>query len=372
MPFMPVPDANLLSQLQWWLKLPPTNLIERSDHLRFRHALYLMVHQTATVLFGMNGLDEGPVFPSCLSDARVRLDALPVGPVGSGTRLEQVVTTGANMQAWEYASELMYEVVSLADVSITPAPALRHRSPDSLRTMAEEVAYQYNGLRDIDAIALSGSLAREMADQGSDVDLSIFCQSPPPEIARRQMLECMGRVQDLLIEPACDTFRIDGTLIHVRFWDSGEVGNMLDAMPSMPENLFLAEDLQLCVPLHDRHHRLSGWQSGLRFFPGALIKSIIQPALERRETFNRLWREAGDRRDLIHRYCLACQAVNDWLIALFARNHRFLSTPRWIHRELPSLPFLPDQSEKCLHALVAPISQEDNRWSLLGSMWRQI
>ncbi|MEE2709890.1 MAG: nucleotidyltransferase domain-containing protein [Gemmatimonadota bacterium] len=369
---MPVPDLNLLSQLQWWLKLPPTNLIERSDHLRFRHALYLMVHQTATVLFGMNGLEEVPSFPSCLSNARVRLDALPVGPIGSGTRLEQVIITEDNTNAWVHASDLIREVVSLADASITPAPALRFRSPHMIRTMAEEVAYQYNGLPGIDAIALSGSLARDMADQGSDVDLSIFCQSPPSESTRWQMLECMGCAKDLFIEPACDTFRIDGTLIHVRFWRSSEVVDMLDALPSMPENLFLAEDLQLCVPLHDRHHRLSGWQSGLRVFPGALITSIIQPALERLDTFNRLWYEAGERRDLIHRYCLACQAVNDWLIALFARNHRFLSTPRWMHRELPCFSFLPDQCEKYLRELVAPISHEDNRWALLGALWESV
>ena len=75
------------TQLRWWLRLPPTNLIDRGDHVRFRYALYLMIHQVATVLYGINGLPEIMYYPSRLAGARSRLNGLPSAPARAGDDL---------------------------------------------------------------------------------------------------------------------------------------------------------------------------------------------------------------------------------------------------------------------------------------------
>ena len=80
------------NQLGWWLRLPPTNLIDRGDHVRFRHALYLMIHQTATVLYGMNGLPETMYYPSRLEGARNRLNGLSRAPENAGVALWTLAT----------------------------------------------------------------------------------------------------------------------------------------------------------------------------------------------------------------------------------------------------------------------------------------
>ena len=105
------------NQLGWWLRLPPTNLIDRGDHLRFRYALYLMIHQVATVLYGLNGLPDAMYYPSRLEGARNRLNGLSRAPENAGDALWTLATERDPEKAWAAASLLMRETLALLSES---------------------------------------------------------------------------------------------------------------------------------------------------------------------------------------------------------------------------------------------------------------
>ena len=82
--------VEAVTQLHWWLALPPRNLIDRGDHVRFRYALYLIIHQIVTVLYSLNGHKGVMYFPSRIKGVRNILDNLPNTPEQVGVRLQSL------------------------------------------------------------------------------------------------------------------------------------------------------------------------------------------------------------------------------------------------------------------------------------------
>jgi hypothetical protein len=63
------------------------------------------------------------------------------------------------------------------------------------------------------------------------------------------------------------------------------------------------------------------------------------------------------------------------LVALYIRNGRFLSTPRWTHRDMADLSFTPDDLDNRLVDLVDAIEEagEANmRFGLLEALWEEL
>lgn len=369
-------DEDALNQLRWWLVLPPVNLIARGDVIRFRHALYLIVHQVAAVLFGLNGQPGRMTYPSSLSGCRARLDALPVRPDGCGLRLEQMVTTGRMEDAWAVAARLIGDVIALVNSPSIPTPrSSPSLSPDELAVLAQQAAQRYHRLPGVDGIALSGSLARGYADGMSDVDLSVYCRAVPSHDARRTVADGLPGVRDILIEHACDTAWVEGTLVHVRYWQTYNVERMLTAFPTASPDAFLAEDLQVCIPLYDVSGRLRDWKARVQAFSSHLKASLLAPPQRRRPAFARAWTAALAAHDVLHLHCLANQAANDWLIALFAVNDRFLTTPRWCRDEMRRFAVIPAESEARLREVVGSITdwgEAGNRWRTLSQLWEEV
>ncbi|MBI4552021.1 MAG: nucleotidyltransferase domain-containing protein [Candidatus Latescibacteria bacterium] len=392
-------DEDALNQLHWWLTLPPVNLIARGDVIRFRHALYLIVHQVTAVLFGLNGQPVRMTYPSTLSDGRSRLDALPIRPDQCGLRLEQMVTAGRMEDAWAVAARLIGDVSALTIphplslprgerkgsspwVTVSPLPAVGEGpgvraslSPDKLVVLAQQAAQWYHRLPGLDGIALTGSLARGYADAMSDVDLSVYCRAIPAHDARRAVAAGLPGVRGILIEHACDTAWVEGTLVHVRYWQTYNVERMVAAFPAPPSDAFLAEDLQVCVPLYDVSGRLQAWKARVQAFAPHLKAELLAPTQRRRPAFARAWSAALAAHDVLHLHCLANQAANDWLIALFAMNDRFLTTPRWCRDEMRRFAIIPAESEARLLEVVEPITdwgEAGNRWRGLHQLWEEV
>ena len=365
-------DQELLSQLRWWLTLPPTNLIDRGDDIRFRHALYLIVHQTSAAILALHDRPQTLTFPSTLQDVTIGLDGL-LNPVACGQRLLEMIGLADDRKAWSTAAGLIRAVLDLADSSghefIKPIEHIP-KSPDLLHTLAVEVADRYRTMDGIEAIALSGSLGRGLADKGSDVDLSVFCRAVPRQNDRSTLIKHIVQSCAVKIEPACDTFWMDGSLIHIRYWISDEVTQVLMGPDTPPGNPFLAEDLQCCTPIVDDNNHLAEQQLTVRYFSPALIEAIIGASHGRLSNFRMLWNDAQGRDDRLHLYCLANQAVNDWLIALFALNHRYLSTPKWIATQLGAFPLVPERCLTRVTEIMGPLtSNDDPRWEILEGLW---
>lgn len=373
------------NQLRWWLRLPPTNLIDRGDHVRFRHAIYLIIHQTATVLYGMNGLPETMYYPSRLEGARDRLNGLSRAPENAGDALWTLATERVPEKAWATASLLMRDTLVLlnesggdhgsldGEIEVGSFKPDQSRDPDELYALAAEIAERIRFLEGASAGALGGSLGRGYADRQSDIDLLVFGPGIPREADRRRLISAWPDIQHgPLIEPACDSVVFDGAMVHIRYWTLQTVEDMLAAFPRPPGQRMLAEELQCCRPLVDPDGRLGEWKAALDVLPAELVKAVIGEAQKRLPLFRNQWQKAQGANDRIHLYCLANQAVNDLLIALYIRNGRFLSSPRWTHKDIGVFDIVPADLLTCLSRLVEGIIDGEDmvaRWTVLEGLW---
>ena len=379
------------NQLRWWLRLPPTNLIDRGDHVRFRYALYLMIHQVATVLYGINGLPETMYYPSRLEGARNRLNGLSRAPKNAGDALWTLATERVLEKAWAAASRLMRDTLALLhesggdhgtldqDIEEGSFKPDQSRDPGELYALAAEIAERIRLLEGANAVALGGSLGRGYADRQSDIDLIVFGPGIPQEADRRRLIAAWSDIRrGPLIEPACDSVVLDGTMVHIRYWTRQTVEDMLVAFPGpprSPEQRILAEELQNCHPLVDPDGRLKEWKEVLERLPEELVKAVIREVWDRRPRFRDQWQKAQDSDDWIHLYCLANQAVNDLLIALYIRTGRFLSTPRWVHLDTHAFEVGQPELGRRLSALVHAIVDRDEavaRWQALEDLWDEL
>ena len=386
--------AEAATQLRWWLRLPPTNLIDRGDHVRFRHALYLMIHQVATVLYGINGLPEVMYYPSRLEGARDRLNGLSRAPEYAGDALWTLATARDPEQAWTAAAGLMRDTLLLLNDApeATDYPGVvtgadreieegafkpdQSRDPGELYALAAEIAERIRLLAGVNAVALGGSLGRGYADRQSDIDLLVFGPGIPAEADRERLISAWPDVRHgPLIEPACDSVLLDGAMVHIRYWTRQTVEAMLAAFPRPSAQRILAEELQHGHVLIDPDGRLGEWRKVLEQLPPGVVTAIFEEAQGRLPLFRKQWRIALDSDDRIHLYCLANQAVNDFLIALYIRNGRFLSTPRWTHVDIPAFDVVPPDLATRLFPLVDGFDElEDTaaRWRALEILWGEL
>ena len=381
------PATEAATQLGWWLRLPPTNLIDRGDHVRFRYALYLMIHQVATVLYGMNGLPETMYYPSRLEGARDRLNGLSRAPENAGDALWALATERVPEKAWAAASRLMRDTLALLNESGRQNNALdleiekgsfkpdQSRDPDDLYQFAAEIAERIRLLQGTSTVALGGSLGRGFADRQSDIDLLVFGPGIPRESDRRRLISAWPDARHgPMIEPACDSVVLDGAMVHIRYWTTQTVEDMLAAFPRPPDQRILAEELQNCQVMIDPDGRLSEWKKVVERLPDMLVRAVIGEARDRLPLFQRQWQKAQNSDDRIHLYCLANQAANDFLIALYIRNGRFLSTPRWTHKETQIFDLLPADLVTSLPRLVDWILDRESisaRWTMLEDLWKR-
>ena len=386
--------SEAAAQLRWWLRLPPTNLIDRGDHVRFRYALYLMIHQVATVLYGMNGLPEVMYYPSRLVSARTRLDGLARAPECAGSVLWTLATEREPEKAWAAAAGIIRDSLALLGESADDFGSLdreveegsfkpdQSRNPGELYALAAEIAERLRLLEGASAVALGGSLGRGYADRQSDIDLLVFGPGIPREDDRQRLISAWPDLRpwsDIrhgsLIEPACDSAMLDGAMVHVRYWTILAVEDMLAAFPKPPEQRILAEELQNCHALIDPDGRLNEWKSVLKRFPPELVTAICEEAGGRLPAFRVQWQTAQHSDDRIHLYCLANQAVNDFLIALYIRNGRFLSTPRWVHLDSRTFDVGTLELDFRLASLTDGIDERKDtaaRWRALEVLWGEL
>jgi|GEM_PF-2530778 len=365
------------SQLGWWLRLPPVNLIDRGDVLRFRYALYLIAGQVCAALYGLNGRSLELSYPSSLQDTRTTLDRLSVAPPCSGERLTATIAATDAREAWGIAAALIADTLTLSVHTSQTEQAsspMAHAGSDRLRKDAETFVSLLSSLSGVEAVALSGSLARGLADRSSDVDIAVFCRELPPPADRRTALHRMSGVRRLLTEPACDTLWSDAILVHIRYWRAGDVDRLVAPIRTLPD-LFLAEALQECRSLFDPQNRLTEWKTLLRQSLPKLSDSVAQQTKDRRTVFSLLWEKAVNRNDHVHLYCLANQIVNDFLMTLYVFHDRFMTTPKWVYKDIPQMATAPPQTLSRLEAIAGPIrdvSSAAARKNDMDALWAEL
>ena len=340
------------------------------------------------MLYGVNGLPETMYYPSRLEGARNRLNGLSRAPSRAGDALWTLATERVPEKAWAAASRLMRNTLALLNESGRDQGALdlefedgsfkpdQSREPRGLYALAAEIAERVRLLAGVSTVALGGSLGRGYADRQSDIDLLVFGSDIPLEADRHRQISAWPDIRHgPMIEPACDSVVLDGTMVHIRYWTRQTVEDMLAAFPHPPEQRILAEELQCCHVLIDPDGRLSEWKQVVECLSDVLVRVVISKVQDRLPLFRNQWQKAQATDDRIHLYCLANQAVNDFLIALYIRNGRILSTPRWIHKDTPTFDVGPPDLVERLSPLVDGIDDREDtttRWRALKVLWGEL
>ena len=151
---------------------------------------------------------------------------------------------------------------------------------DRLRGLARRVAQAHVGLEEPVVLSLvSGSTVEDIADAGSDVDMSVIFETLPAEAALRAACAAAGALpwfwqQGSLAEGSLVVaFRLDGVEVQIGYSDLATLHRELDQVlvdhdPDTPQHK-LAEGLLKAEPLIGEAH-LRALQERIAAFPPAL------------------------------------------------------------------------------------------------------
>jgi len=204
------------------------------------------------------------------------------------------------------------------------------------------------------AIALTGSVARGVADDASDIELNCWVEDLPSADARASWLRAAGASDVLLDADAIAdgslwaTCQVAGTWIEIGWQTVAAQDALLRAIcagqVTNRGRLVIASILTQAVALRDSD-LIVRWQRALADYPNALQARLIGEAIEV-WTFPHL---LAARWALVQRedqFALAQRlvgGVQDALRILYAINRRWEPYEKWAAMTIETLPIKPDQ-----------------------------
>lgn len=216
-------------------------------------------------------------------------------------------------------------------------------------------------------IALTGSAARGLADEDSDIELNFWAKEIPSVLERQQWLEQIGATNITLdSEPIADgsiwtTCQFNNTWIEVG-WQT-EIAQekllqaILQAEVTDTGRLIVAGLINQAIILRS-NGLLSDWQNKLEYYPEALQTKLILEAIE-------LWQfphivavrwalvRRGQNFALMQRLT---QDINNLLRVLFAINKQWEMDNKWLDYTLLKLPIKPPKTIDCINAIFSSLS----------------
>jgi hypothetical protein len=210
-------------------------------------------------------------------------------------------------------------------------------------------------------IAITGSVARGIADQGSDIELNLWADSLPPREAREDWLRAAGATEIFADMGSSDgsvwiTCQFQGFWIEAG-WQALAAqeqllrgiltGQVLDSA-----RFVMADTIAHAVPLRS-NGALSTWQQQLAHYPEDLREQVIASntavwgmphAVNGRWTLCR----RGDEPALTQR--LVWDFANIWSL-LFALNHRWEPDRKWVRWTVAELAITPERLAERIDAV---------------------
>jgi hypothetical protein len=230
----------------------------------------------------------------------------------------------------------------------TPSEAARWR-----RTAVQPLIEVYACEPDVDAVMLSGSVARGNADRWSDAELGVFWSRPPTADDRRRLART-GGAQDAHIFPLyepeavwCDDLYLGGPsgvglLVEVVHAETVATEKALAAVfddhDPNPAGLNRAQGVVDGIAFHG-HEVLAGWKRRAAVYPRELAVAVV----ERAGVIDHFWRwdMYAERRNpamLALHFATVCEQVVMMLLAL---NRRYGPHPKWLDTIAASLDLAP-------------------------------
>ncbi len=224
--------------------------------------------------------------------------------------------------------------------------------------IAESMAPEYAANDGVGAVLLAGSVARGLADGGSDIEIDVYWHHPPDEAERRAVVDGAGWewVYDEVDEHEwADGVRVGGVKVDVSQFVTATIDGYLDALQSgdtEPELQVRATALLDGRALAGED-LIAAWRGRLTPYADALALAMLDRALPPRPVERLEMLVGRDDPVLLTRDVL--EGVHDLLDALFAVNRRYVPHPfhKWLHFECEQLTVAPRELESRLRRVLA-------------------
>ena len=230
----------------------------------------------------------------------------------------------------------------VGDVTLNAASAWR-------RSLAESVAPAYAALPDVRAVLLAGSVARGWADRFSDVEMTVFWDSPPSDDARMAAAAQVGTLVNLY---PCDDENAEWSddvyvagvefQISHRLVDATEqwLADVVESYDTALVKQDLIAIIQYALPLHG-DDLVTQWRATVADYPDALAEAMVREHLGFRSRWARQKMLYRDDRLLL--YDDFVQAEKAILLSLMGLNRVYLPHLgfRWLDRLAASLTLAP-------------------------------
>lgn len=226
---------------------------------------------------------------------------------------------------------------------------IMNEASQRLLALARQVVPVYSQNSKVQAITVTGEVARGWGDQHSNLEINLFWQEAPSEAERRALLETLGE-QEVILHPSkgggwAETGYAEGIKIELsQFLVETTVCNLADVLdhhdPDIHKQSLIAA-IQHCLPLYGAS-LVKTWQARVAAYPAELARAVVQQNIQ----FNGRWssRESLVERDeLLLLYDLYCQVERQLLTILFGLNRLYSPHPdgKWLEQLIREMAILP-------------------------------
>jgi hypothetical protein len=210
---------------------------------------------------------------------------------------------------------------------------------------AEQLAKQLVAFEGIKAIVIAGSVARDYADEYSDLEIPVFWETLPDDTTRHAIVSALhgeflykydgpAREDQLLVEG----LQVDLWHIAVEHQEA-ILEAVLRGQQSDLGSLNALDTIRFCIPLYG-HELVQSWKRRAQEYPDELAERIIQEHLASFSTAE-LFIQA-QRNNPTAFYAQLSFLQQEIFLVLLALNRRYFPTFKWLYRALESMPVKPE------------------------------
>jgi hypothetical protein len=201
---------------------------------------------------------------------------------------------------------------------------------------------------EIKAIVIAGSVARDYADEYSDIEIPIFWDPLPSDATRNKIVSALNAEFLYTYDgPAHeDQLLIDG--VQVDLWDvsTAHQEEILDAVLHKHRfdlgTLNALDTIRSCIPLYG-HEIVRKWKLRAQEYPDELAEKIIQEHIAS-FSIGELFTSA-QRNNPTAFYSRLSFLQQEAFLVLLVLNRRYFPAFKWIYRVLESIQIKPEEIE---------------------------
>ena len=213
---------------------------------------------------------------------------------------------------------------------------------------AQRIAGRLAPFEGIQAIIIAGSVARDYADEFSDIEIPLFCQTLPDDGTRHAVVAALNAKFVYAYDgPAReDQLLIEGVQVDLWHVSSAHQEEIIEAVLRAHQfdlsALNALDTIRSCIPLYG-HELVQKWKLRAQEYPQELARKIIQEHLTA-FSIGELFAFA-QRDNPTAFYSQLGYLQQEAFLILLALNSRYFPTFKWIYRTLESMPVKPEAIE---------------------------